>query len=176
MFFIKITLCFPGINKYWNIYRKKEIWISYKCFHNLPTSSNWNFIRKNREHRKKTEAKKRHIEIKKKIGWIPKMLLVNVPKHFKISYEISFPLQCDLFNSSPTNGAANTGNKSLMPQLTRRQSHTPFSGNLCCPAAHPQHKPLPSHSHLPPMLTSHPWQTKTDSLEVSHTGPWLSVP
>lgn len=93
----------------------------------MPTSSNWNFIRKNRENRKKLKPKnkkKRHIEIKKKIGRIPKMLLVNMPKCFKISHEISFSLQIYLTLAQQT-GAVNTGTKSLMPQVTRRQK--PYS-------------------------------------------------
>lgn len=99
------------------------------------------------------------------------MLLVNLPKHCKISCEILFLLQCDLLNPSPTNVADNTNTKSWKPQLTREQKKHSTFRTPCCPLTTPKHKPL---AFSPPFPSSHslptPDKTKQyrDYLETSH--------
>lgn len=145
MFFIKISLRF-----YIKIRKERGNLNSYKCFNHLPTSLNWNFIRKKRENRKNLKPKERHIETKKKIGWIPKMLLVTLPKHCKISCEILFPLQCDLLNPSLTNVGDSRSTKPLKPQLTRSHKKHSTPSTLCCPTDCTPSTNLQPHSHFPP--------------------------
>lgn len=105
---------------------RKEIWISYKCFHNLPTSSNWNFIRKNRENRKKLKPKKKGIlKSRKKLGESQKCSLWICQNVLKSHMRFHSPSSVIYLTLAQQTGALSTGTKSLMPQVTRRQK--PYS-------------------------------------------------
>ena len=144
------------------------------CFSNLPTPLNWNFYQK-----KKIEKIGKKHEVKKKAYWNQEKTWVN-PKNATCEFAKTFKNLmflkwfCSLFNVIYLTLAQQI---SLRTQALNLWSHshpeakkhsTPRTSLL--PTIHPQHKLPASHSHLPPTLTSHPWQNKTDCLEVNHLG------